>query len=162
MRNTSDNYLVTEVMTATPQKLQLMLIDASIRAIHCALQHQQAGEKTPACECIIRAQQIVGEMLAALDYEAKSDLVKKVAGVYLFVYRTLVDAAMTLNALKINDALKVLTVERETWRLLCEKTTGSDPQRDPSKTGHAPIAAHIASNGENMPDMAAGSFSLEA
>ena len=33
-----DNYLVTEVMTAPPQKLQLMLVEAAIRSIERARQ----------------------------------------------------------------------------------------------------------------------------
>jgi flagellar secretion chaperone FliS len=161
MNNTSESYLVTEVMTATPQKLQLMLIDAGICAGQRALKHLKARENEQACECIIRAQQIVGEMISALDYETKSELVRKVAGVYLFVYRAFMDAAFTHDQGKVNDALKVLAVERDTWRLLCEKLAESAGKYTPSKTSHAPVAANIASNVEITADPPT-SFSLEA
>jgi len=41
-----ESYLVTEVMTATPQKLQLMLIDAAIRSAEKArrLWHEQEDD----------------------------------------------------------------------------------------------------------------------
>ena len=42
--NTADNYLFTEVMTSTPQKLQLMLLDAAIREGELARKYWHAKE----------------------------------------------------------------------------------------------------------------------
>ena len=111
-----DNYLVTEVMTATPQKLQLMLIEAAIRSVERTRQHWQAGEEEPACQSLIRAQEVIGELLGSLNAEVDSDLVKKVAAVYMFVFRSLMEANYDHDEEKLEGALKVLQVERETWR----------------------------------------------
>ena len=58
-----ENYLVTEVMTSTPQKLQLMLIEGAIRAIERGRQKRRAGDDEQACESLLRAQEIVGQLL---------------------------------------------------------------------------------------------------
>ncbi len=110
----------------------------------------------------MRAQQIVGEMLSALDYEAKSELVRKVAGVYLYVYRTLMDAALTHDADKVNEALRVLAVERETWRQVCEKIAISASDQTLSQTGRTPVAPNSSTSAGPVPDTPATSFSLEA
>ena len=118
-----ENYLTTEVMTATPQKLQLLLIEAAMRSVEFARQHIDDADYGPACEAIIRAEQIISEMLATLNHESGSDLVKKVASVYLFVFRMLMEANQEHNVAKLDDAMKVLEVERETWKQVCDKVT---------------------------------------
>ncbi|MCC6123423.1 MAG: flagellar export chaperone FliS [Pirellulales bacterium] len=122
--NASDSYLATEVMTAAPQKLQLMLIEAAIRSVEAARRHWRENENQPAFHCLIRAQKIVGEILSSLDFEDRSDLVKNVAGIYLFILRSLMEAAADRDEKNLDDALRVLNVERETWRRICDKLGG--------------------------------------
>ncbi|MBN2476187.1 MAG: flagellar protein FliS [Pirellulales bacterium] len=116
-----ESYLATEVMTATPQKLQLMLIEAAIRSAERARQRWHAGEGEGACEELIRAQEVVGEMLASLNSEVAPDLVKKVASVYVFIFRSLMEANYERNETKLDDALRILKIERETWCRVCEQ-----------------------------------------
>jgi len=87
-----ESYLVTEVMTATPQKLQLMLIDAAIRSAEKARRLWQEQKNDEACEALIHAQEIVGQMLASLNHEPAPELTRKVAAVYLFIFRSLMEA----------------------------------------------------------------------
>ena len=91
-----ESYLVTEVMTAAPQKLQLMTIEAAIRSIEQTKQHWQASEDAEAAESLIHAQQVMGELMGALNRDDDSDLIKKVAAIYLFVFRTLMEANIGL------------------------------------------------------------------
>lgn len=129
-----ENYLETEVLTATPQRRQLMLIEAAIRFVERTRRHWQAGENDEACETLVRAQQVTTELLAALNSEVHPDLVKKVAAIYLFVFRALVDAHLHHDEKKLDDALRVLEIERETWREMCEKL-GSTVAPEPQSTG---------------------------
>ncbi len=114
-----EEYLTTEVMTATPQKLQLMLIDAAIRSAERGKKYLQDDDNEKACEEILHAQEIVGEMLGGLNEEVAPDLVKKVASVYLFVFRSLMEASHERDGEKLDKALRVLQTERETWRQVC-------------------------------------------
>ena len=132
-----ERYLSTEVMTAAPQKLQLMLIEAAIRSARRARQKWQANEDDEACEALIHAQDVVGELMASLNAEVDPKLVKKVASVYLFVFRSLMEANYQRDEEKLNDAVRVLEIERETWKQVCEQL-GS--QKDPQNGATGPTA----------------------
>lgn len=119
-----ESYLVTEVMTAPPQKLHLMLIEAAIRFAQKARTHWAAQENDLAVESLIRAQEIVGEMLAGLNREVDPELVRRVASVYLFVFRRLLEAASTRDEAKLADALRILEINRQTWREVCQQLAG--------------------------------------
>ena len=160
--NTADNYLFTEVMTASPQKLHLMLLDAAIREGRLAQKHWQAQENKQAGKCMLKAQRIVNGILDGIDFEAKSALVGKVAGVYLFICQALTRAFIDNDANKLAEVLRVLAIERETWGQVCEKHATSRADQPPPKTGHTPVIHNPTSHSEIPPDLPATSFSLEA
>ncbi|MEZ6070697.1 MAG: flagellar export chaperone FliS [Pirellulales bacterium] len=116
-----ENYLMTDVMTATPQKLQLMLIDAAIRAGEQTRLFWQQQRLDDACESLIKCQRLVTELLCGLNPEANRELARKAAGVYLFVFRRLSEAQMNRSEESLAEAMSVLDIERETWRQVCEK-----------------------------------------
>ncbi len=162
-----ENYLVTEVLTATPQKLHLMLVEAAIRAGQQARQHWRSGENEAAGEALIRAQEIMSELVAGLNREVDPDLVRRVASVYLFIYRSLMEANFLRDERKLDDALRVLEIERQTWRGVCEKL-GSDepsaPRADAAKRHITAPTAPIAPPAIELPPAPdyAGGFSLDA
>ncbi len=118
------SYLATEVMTAPPQKLHLMLIEGAIRFAEKARQQRRAGEHEAACEALIRAQQIVAQILSGLNPAAAPTLVAKVAAVYVFAYRSLVEAGIARDETKLDGAIQALEAERTTWHQLCRKLAG--------------------------------------
>lgn len=118
---TRNDYLETEVMTSAPQKLQLMLVEAAIRKTQRCKECWHSGQVEEATEAIIRAQQIVTEIVCSLKVDGKDEVVRKMAGVYLFVFRTLARAQLEHETRLLDEALEVLEVERETWRQICEK-----------------------------------------
>ena len=155
-----DHYLATEIMTATPQRLQLMLIDAALRWTGQAQQHWSEGNNADAGEALVRAQEILGEMIAALDRESQPELVRRVGAVYLFIVRALSDAAGSRDPARLDDAVKVLQEERETWRQVCERF-GTRKQLD---TVAAPLSApHVPpATVDATADEPGAGFSLEA
>ncbi len=122
-----DNYLETEVMTATPQKLQYMLIDAAIRNLNRGKHLRSENLHDEACEALIRAQEIVTQILSGLNKDIAPDLTRKVASVYMFVFRALNEAQVGRDTDKLDECIRVLEVERETWRLLCEQIEQEQP-----------------------------------
>lgn len=118
---TRNDYLETEVMTATPQRLQLMLVEAAIRHTQLCKQCWQNGQEEEATEAVIRAQQIVTEVVCSLRVDERDEVVRKMAGVYLFVFRTLARAQLERDQRLLDEAISVLEVERETWREVCDK-----------------------------------------
>ncbi len=121
------SYIETEVMTASPQKLQLMMIEAALRYAKRAKLHWEADEEEEACEVLIRAQRVMGELMGGLNREASPQLVGKIASIYVFVFRNLMEAALQRDVEKIDGAIKVLEAEQETWRQVCQKLTAEKP-----------------------------------
>lgn len=126
-----DNYLATEVATAPPQKLQLMLIEGAIRFALQGQDHWRAGDEGAAAEAISRSQQIVSEIIAGLNPEHDAELVRQVASVYLFVFRALLAAQLEQSEERLQEALRVLEIERQTWRELCLRTESAPPTAPP-------------------------------
>jgi len=114
------SYLESQVLTATPQKLRLMLIEAAIGAARQALNCWQEKHDAQANIALIRCREIISELLAAVKPD-DSDLTRNVAGIYLFLFKTLAEAQLHRDATKVNEAIRVLEIERETWRDVCER-----------------------------------------
>ncbi len=157
----ANNYLATDVMTATPQKLQLMLINAVIQAVERARKHWLNEDHKQAGKYLGRAREIVCEFFNGFDYEAKSELVGKIAGVYLFIYRTLARAELDNDLNKLDEALRILEIERDTWRQICEKLATASAGRPQQQDTRPPIAPKLSPNVGVPADLPATSLSLE-
>ena len=114
-------YLRDAVLTATPEQLQLMLYDGAIRFASQARDALEKKDYAASHEGLTRAQAIIMEMLNGLNYDVNRELCERVASVYMFLHRRLVDANVNHDVAAIDDALQVLRIERETWRIVVEK-----------------------------------------
>ncbi len=113
-------YLETQVMTATPQRLRLMLVEAAIRWARLTLDRWSANQQTEALESLERCRAIISELLAGVT-EDGTVLVEKVAGIYVFLFTALTEAQHTRKATTVEAVIRVLEEERQTWLQLCEK-----------------------------------------
>ena len=104
-----------------------MLIEGAIRLIERTRAHWRAEQDGQACECLVRAQQIVTELVSALDHEVAPELTRQVAALYIFVFRALVDASLDREEGKLDEALRVLEPQREAWRDVCRELGNTTP-----------------------------------
>ncbi|MCP4246932.1 MAG: flagellar export chaperone FliS [bacterium] len=137
--DTSNSYLRNAVLTASPEQLQLMLYDGAIRFARQGRDALVANDYEASYERLSRAQAIMIEMEAGLRHEVNPELCERMAAIYGFLYRKLVDASVQKDPSAIDDALKVLDIERETWVLLIEKVqaartdgNGTAPPAEPA------------------------------
>ena len=61
------------------------------------------------------------ELTTNLKHDVNPDLCGKLASLYNFMYRRLVDANLTKNPQLVDDALEIMRHQRETWGMLIEK-----------------------------------------
>jgi len=122
--NQPNTYLRDAVLTATPEQLQLMLYDGAIRFSMQARDALERKDFETSYDRLTRAQHIILEMLNGLNYDVNRDLCERVASIYNFLYRKLVDASVEREIQHVDDALKVLRIERETWQMLVDKLKG--------------------------------------
>ncbi|MFQ5428870.1 MAG: flagellar export chaperone FliS [Phycisphaerae bacterium] len=126
-QDASGEYLRSAVMTATPEQLQLMLYDGAVRFAGQARAAMVEGDWEASCEKLIRAQRIVLEMRSGLRREVNPSLCDNLASLYDFIYGRLVDANMKRDPAAIDEALRILHHQRETWQMLIDKTRGAAP-----------------------------------
>jgi flagellar secretion chaperone FliS len=135
----SGEYLKSAVMTATPEQLQLMLYDGAIRFARQAREAIAAADYETSCEKLIRAQQVVSAMEAGLRPEVNPGVCEQMASLYQFVYNRLVDANVRHDLTALDEAVRILEHQRETWKLLIEKLRQEDhASSGPSKGAPSP------------------------
>lgn len=114
-------YLKTQVMTATPEMLQLMLWDGAIRFAEQGKEAILQKDIEGSYKALLRSQKIVMEMSATLRREVDPDLCGKLSALYNFIYRRLVDANLKKEPKLVDDALEIMRHQRETWVMLMDK-----------------------------------------
>ena len=119
--NGPEEYLETQVMTATPHQLHLMVIDGAIRFATQAEEALQEDDFETAHFALNRSREFVTELIGGLDQKRSEELETRLKSLFMFVYHNLVNADMKRDVSMVQDALKILKMHRETWMGLGEK-----------------------------------------
>lgn len=117
----AQNYLKTKVFTATPEQLQLMLYDGAIRFGEQARVSLEAKNYEQSYFNIARVQRIITEMQSSLKHDLAPELCGKMAALYNYIYRRLIEANIEHNLKSLDEALGLLRYQRETWTMLMDK-----------------------------------------
>jgi flagellar protein FliS len=117
----AQSYLKAKIMTATPEQLQLMLYDGAIRFCEQgrAALHQKNFEQS--YQMIARVQKIVTEMSCTLKHDVYPELCTKLSALYNYIYRKLIEANVDHRVESLDEAVKVLRYQRDTWAMLLEQ-----------------------------------------
>ena len=134
----ADVYLRTQVMTAPPERLQLMLYEGAIRFTEQAKQALSDGDVEASHNNLLRAQRIMTELISALRPEVDRPLCGKMCSLYGFIYRRLIHANLRKDIQAIDDALRILYIQRDTWKELIVKaaTERAEGHAPPTSEGH--------------------------
>ena len=117
----AQHYLRTKVLTATPEQLQLMLYDGAIKFGEQARLALENKNYEQSYTMISRVQKIITEMNSSLKHEIYPELCGKLAALYNYVYRKLVEANIEHNLAALDESLKLMRFQRETWVLLLDQ-----------------------------------------
>lgn len=107
-------YRQTQVSTASQGELLLMLFDGAIRFARQGQEHMKKGEIEQANFKLIRAQDIVNELILSLDLEV-GEIAQNLQQLYTYIYDLLVQANIKKSAEKVDEAINMLTELRDTW-----------------------------------------------
>lgn len=117
----AQNYLRTKVLTATPEQLQLMLYDGAIRFGEQARVALTQKKYDDSHGLISRVQKILTEMSCTLKHDIYPDLCGKLAALYTYAYRKLIEANIDHKVECLDEALQILRYQRETWVMLLDQ-----------------------------------------
>lgn len=134
-----DEYLETQVMTASPEKLHLMVVNAAIRHAVQADAALQSGEFEQAHSSLNSSRDCVNAMLAGLKDEQSPEVVDRLKGLFLFVHRQLVEADLRHEPARVRDALRVLEMHRETWVAVIQDLQAQGTASDSTAGGESAV-----------------------
>ncbi len=130
-------YLQSQVQNASKEKLVLMLYDGVLRF---SLQGKKALEDSDlvaAHEGLMRAEEILFELIYALDREKGGQLADNLARLYGYCCQCLVLANLQHIPSKVDEAVKVIRELREAWAKAMEQLSGG---QTPSAEAAGPAA----------------------
>jgi flagellar protein FliS len=109
-----------------------MLLDGSIKFCRQAADALGRKDWEQMFNALVRAQKIVLELSTSLNHQVEPDLCDKLAALYTYIYRRLVDANMERDVAPVEECIRLLEYERETWAMLMKKLQamrerGEDP-----------------------------------
>jgi flagellar protein FliS len=119
-----DSYKETQIKTATPGKLVVMLYEGAVKFINLALEHlaQKHAAYDKVSNYIIKAQDIVTELMVSLDFDKGGQIAKNLFGLYLYMNRRLIEANIQKDAGILGEIKKLLTELRAAWIQAFQKT----------------------------------------
>ena len=130
-------YLKTQVLTANPAELRLMLLEGSVRFATRGRDALQAKDHEGVYEGFSRARDIVMELVGSLKEDQAPELCAKMKSLYLFIYQRLIEASSLRDVTIADEVIELLTYECETWKMAMAK--GSNNQaRQPEMVAKRP------------------------
>ena len=109
------SYQQNDVLTATPGRLVVLLYDGAGRFLRRAAAAVRAENLEASNAALQRAEAIIDELLATLDFERGGEIAASLRDLYLFCRRELNDARLERDADKIETVADLLGELREAW-----------------------------------------------
>jgi len=119
--NSPKAYLETQVLTAAPEQLQLMLYDGAIRFCEQARGAIETKEIEKSYQLLSKAENIILELLNSMRDEIAPETCANMRRLYLYCYEQLVEANLKKELKAVESALEVLRHLRETWVMLMDR-----------------------------------------
>lgn len=117
------SYRETQIKTATPGKLILMLYDGAIKNINLASENldKKHASYDKVSSYIIRTQDIVTELMVSLDFEKGGEIAKSLFSLYMYMNRKLLEANINKDMKLLNEIKKLLKELRSAWAEVAQK-----------------------------------------
>lgn len=110
-----DNYQSTQVGTASPERLLLMLYDGAIRFSRLALEKMQCGDIAGKGMYIGKALAIVSEFQCTLNHDVGGEIARNLERLYVYIIGEFTKANINNDIKPLENAISILTTLRDTW-----------------------------------------------
>ncbi len=114
-------YFRTKVLTASPEELRMLLLEGCVRFLRDGRAGVAERNYEKAYEGFSQAKAIVMELLTCLRPEIAPELCNNLNALYTYVYSLITQGSIDRNIDKIDEAIRLMEHDCETWRLLLEK-----------------------------------------
>jgi flagellar secretion chaperone FliS len=111
-------YVQNSVLTAPPERLVLMLYDGAIKFLGQAAIAMREGSVGQGNQRLRRAEAIIDELHATLNPDA-GEISERLAAIYVFCRRHLVEAQLEQDASKVDEVARLIGELRGSWAQIC-------------------------------------------
>lgn len=108
-------YQQSQIQTASPEKILIMLYDGAIQFLNKAIRGIENKDIQESHNNIIAAQRIITEFMNTLDVEAGGDVCKNLYSLYDYLHYRLVQANIQKNIEMLEEVLVHLKDLKATW-----------------------------------------------
>ena len=126
------HYRETQIKTASKGKLVVMLYDGIIRNLDIAIEAIPEKHFDVANSSILKAQDIISELIMALNMKA-GDFSNKLLNIYTFLNTKLIDANMRKDVKPLKFVRKMVSELWDAWKQVTKKSP--NPELDEMKKG---------------------------
>ena len=115
-----NNYLKNQVMSASPNKLIEMLLQAAIKNIKLAQLAIEKQELAKAHEHFIKTQNILLELRTSLDEKQGGEIAEGLAALYEYMYQQLIEANIKKEVVPAQAVAELLSELLESWQAITQ------------------------------------------
>lgn len=121
----AQSYLEMKVKTASPIQLVVMLYDKAIVCLNTAIDliDKKSIKFDIVNNNIIRAQDIVSELMLSLDFEQGGEIAQNLFAIYDYCMKQMIDGNIKKDSKMLKDVVKILSELRSAWAELEKKDT---------------------------------------
>ena len=119
--NPYNQYKKSSIQTASQGKLILMMYEGAIKFINIAISNMPAKKFDIVDNNLVKAQDIITELMLALNLEAGGEIAKNLYSLYEYMNRRLIEANLKKNADIANEVVRMLTELKEAWEIVIKK-----------------------------------------
>lgn len=135
------NYFDGEVLEASPWRLIEMLYGAALDSIAAARRHLQRKDISARVRAINKAFRVVTELSQCLDHKAGGELSARLAALYRYILRLLVQANAQQSEAPLVEAEALLATLAEAWKG-CKPAA---PEAGFSNSDRVPLDTYVVS-----------------
>ncbi len=103
------------IQTATPLQLVIMLYDGAIKFMRAAIKEMEKGNVEKQNELLVRAQDIITELLISLDEEKGGDIAKNLKMLYIYMKNRLIEANINDDIKAVEEVIELMKSLKEAW-----------------------------------------------
>lgn len=111
-----NQYQNTQITTATPEKILIMLYDGAINFTRLAVERMKQKDLAGKGLYIGKALAIVTELMNTLNHDVGGEIAARLEQLYVYVIDEYSKANLNNDPVPLENALKILTILRDTWR----------------------------------------------
>ena len=151
-RNPYTQYKQMQVETTDPLRLVVMLYEGAIKALRLAIEYIGRKDYELKGKELMRAHDIIFELLSSLDREAGGEIAKNLESLYVYIIRRILEANASMDVTVIEEVINHLKTLNEAWTELAAQHSSQlaaeaeDFEKKTTKVGESAKRSQVGRN----------------